>query len=389
MESTLTPIPPMKTLVKPIRLEPRLPAVKTKKSNAQPRYTILETLGEGGLGVVNRAHDTKLDREVAIKRLRQGQTNMPVSPSSLSREALMLASLNHPNIVSVYDVYEENDEVCIVMELLDGVTLDRVLDASKMGMEEFNELVQQTQEALLAAYSKDIIHGDIKPQNIIKVEKVYGQDQYKLLDFDQARLVGSKAPLESSHSTCGSIFFMAPERFEGTEPNHGSDTYAMGSIYYYALTGQFPCQGSTSVEIMAAHLRSDIIPLNKLRPDLPEWLCQWIHWLMARNPADRPQSPRAVKESYTELIKRFSSLPDRFIDVPEERNETTIDNSKIEEPRWHVARDNKVGGPHTWETIQKFIKADLLKTTDLIKNDSMSKWSKIGDLLAERLQSVG
>ncbi len=282
----------MKTLEKPICLNPSLRP--PKKENQ--RYIIEGALGKGGLGVVSRGHDTKLDRKVAIKRLRLEHVDNSIPPDTLLREALMLASLNHPNIVSVYDFYEEDREICIVMELLEGKSLDHSCGESKFTMEQFSELVQQTLEALLAAYSANIVHGDIKPQNIVKIDNPHGRDQYKLLDFDQSHFVDTKISPASAHSTYGSIYYMAPELFEGTAPTHASDIYSMGAVYYHALTGQHPCQGNTTIEIMAAHLRHDIIPLNELRPDLPEWLGQWVHWLLSRKPTERPRPPRAVKE---------------------------------------------------------------------------------------------
>lgn len=373
----------MTTLEKTIRLKPSLPKAEPQTEATPSRYTTLETLGKGGLGVVSRGHDTKLDREVAIKRLLPGSAGTTVSPKTLLQEALMLASVNHPNIVSIYDVYEENDEVCIVMELLEGKTLDRVIDSNKLSLDEFSDLVRQTQDALLAASSEGIIHGDIKPQNIIQVKKEDGGPHYKLLDFDQARLSSSKPLLQSNHSTCGSIFFMAPERFEGTAPSHASDTYAMGCVYYLALSGQLPCGGNTPVEIMAAHLRNDITPLGELRPDLPEWLCQWVHWLIARKATERPQSPRAVKDSYAELTSRFSSVPNKFINVPESATPKVSADDKL----WQVARGNQIGGPHTWETVQGFLKTKALKTTDLIKNDTIP-WIRIGELMETKMQNA-
>lgn len=379
----------MKTTESPIRLEPQLPPRRLVASPATPskkqpqtRYTIQETLGKGGLGVVTRGHDNRLNRAVAIKRLNPKPASAAAGDQNLLHEAHMLASLNHPNIVSIYDVYEEENTICLVMELLEGGTLQDFIDHSPIDINQFSELVQQTQEALLAAHSAGIVHGDIKPQNILRKEGPYGRDIYKLLDFDQARLTGTDKAAGLTHSTCGSIYFMAPERFEGTQPTYTSDTYAMGCVYYFALTGQLPIQGETSVEVMAAHLRSDIIPLQELRPDLPEWVGQWVHWLMARKPSERPQSPRAVKESFRELMRRFSSIPDKIIgNIPEE--------APIVEEKWLVARDNQIGGPHTWETVQGFLNTNALQTTDLIKSESMSQWARIGDFIGQRLQNAG
>lgn len=370
----------MKTLEKTIRLEPVLP----RSEATQSRYVINENaiLGEGGMGVVYRGLDTELDREVAIKRLRPKESGCDATfPDALKHEAQLLASLNHPNIVTVYDVYQDKGEVFIVMELLEGNTLESITQNTRLEMEAFSELVLQTQDALCSANEAGILHGDLKPQNIIQTRLGSGRKQYKLLDFDQARLIGREMRLTGQQSTCGSIYFMAPERFEGTAPTQASDIYAMGCVYYYVLTGTFPCQGNNPVEVMASHLRNDITPLSELRPDLPEWLGQWIEWLLARDPKNRPQSALAVSTSFKELLNQFSMVPEKVIGVSP--SDVKNDNA------WHVARGNQVGGPHTWETVQAFLDSGALTTDDLIKNTTMPQWVNISTLTECLFKNAG
>jgi len=376
----------MTTLDQPIRLEP----VALKPIAQQPRYTILETLGNGnggGLAVVSRAHDCKLDRAVAVKRL---LPTMPEVSHKLRLEALMLAAVNHPNIVSIFDVYEADNRVCIVMELLDGTTLDHVFENNKLSVEEFTSLVQQTQSALDSAQSAGIVHGDLNPQNIIRIKNDQGAVQYKLMDFDQSLFAKTKMPLENSYAAYGSIFCMAPERFEGTAPSTASDTYAMGCIYYHALSGKFPCTGAATVEIMASHLRGNITPLSTLRPDLPEWLCQWVHWLLARNSNERPQSPKAAKDSYTELMQKFTSSPKKFLSVLDSPTHAAGKNQEEakEDGGWQVARGKEIGGPHTWDNVLTYLYSGALKTTDLIKNNSMKDWVVLGELIETRMPNA-
>ncbi|MBK1854041.1 serine/threonine protein kinase [Verrucomicrobiaceae bacterium 5K15] len=383
----------MTTLEQPIRLEP----VELEAAASEPRYTILETLenhgGGNGLAVVNRAHDEKLDREVSVKRL---LPTMPEVSHTLRVEALMLAAVNHPNIISIYDVYETDNRVCIVMESLRGQSLDQVFAKGKFSVEDLTTLMFQTQSALASAESSGIVHGDLNPHNILQTVNEQGELQYKLLDFDQSIFAKTKMPLESHYAAYGSIYCMAPERFEGTAPSTASDTYAMGCIYYLALTGTFPCTGAANIEIMASHLRGQITPLQELRPDLPEWLCQWVHWLLARNPKERPQSPKAVKESYLELMQRFTSSPEKFLSVLDSpthalaQKEIKTEEVKTEEnDSWVVARGTEIGGPHTWENVINYLYSGSLLSTDLIKNDAMDNWVLLGELVESRMATAG
>lgn len=365
----------MKTLEKAIRLKPVLECPEKPEN----RYVATELLGKGGMGMVFRGVDKMLNREVAIKKITaarrpDGQTTETALPS----EAQKLASLNHPNIVTVYDVHRNKDNVFIVMELLNGKTLDQL---GQFSLGDLQELVMQAQDAVFAANQAGLLHGDLKPQNIMRTQLSGGRVQYKLLDFDQARVIGRDLDYTDQLGTCGSIHFMAPERFEGTATSKASDTYAMGCIYYYMLTGQFPCQGETSVEVMAAHLRGDFTPLTELRPDLPAWVGQWIAWLMSRNPGDRPQSALAVSESFQELARRFGPVPEKLIGFPAPR--------PVEDERWYVARGNQVGGPHTWEALQEFIARGELIGEDMVKSTAMTGWARLDQLAGPAYQNAG
>jgi len=371
----------MKTLEKPIRLEP----VINNPKMPQNRYFPTEMLGKGGMGVVFRGIDKVLNREVAIKKLmRKTAPGSLKKTAVLPREAKLLAKLNHPNIVTVHDVYQEqgSDSIFIVMELLNGKTLEEISRSGQFGMSQLAELVTQTQEALLAANEANLIHGDLKPQNIMSTELANGSIQYKLLDFDQARITGQENIPTETHRPSGSIYFMAPERFEGSPSSRASDTYAMGCIYYYMLTGQFPCQGQTTVEVMAAHLRGEMTPLSELRPDIPSWVGKWIKWVMTRDPKSRPQSPLAVHQSFQELIRRYGSVPEKLIGFPTQQK-------PAQNEQWYVARGNQVGGPHTWEAVQGFMQRGELHAEDMIKSNSMNQWEKLDTFTESTLQNAG
>ena len=280
------------------------------------RYEIHEKIGQGGLGAVYRAKDKQLNREVAIKRLLrvEGQDktskDLGVSPESLLDEATTLSSLQHPNIVTVYDVGLEDEGWFVVMELIKGETFDLTVERGALTENDFKSFVSQTMEALLAAHEKSIIHRDLKPSNLMVNWLPSGKFQIKILDFGLAKL-GKKPSVQTTDQgdgILGSIYFMAPEQFERAELDQRTDLYAMGSIYYYALTGKYPFGGDTGPLVMASHLSGNVRHVSELRPDLPLWLTNWVMELIKRKPDDRPQSSR---EAYEFFCRNFS--PDNSI----------------------------------------------------------------------------
>lgn len=262
----------------------------------QERYEIRGKLGQGGLGSVYRAFDTRMNREVAIKRiLTEGDQSLQrEATDQLQKEAGALASLQHPNIVTIYDVDRDEDGPYVVMELITGKTLDELIEDAPLTFEDFKELAKQTQEGLIAAQELDLVHRDIKPGNLMLNWLPSGKFQVKIVDFGLAQLMPTPTQQEIDHhdSVMGSIFFMAPEQFERAPIDRRVDMYAMGCVYYHALTGEYPFNGETGMEVMSAHLHHTVTPLSDLRPDLPLWLCDWVMWHMNRLPDDRPQDAR-------------------------------------------------------------------------------------------------
>jgi serine/threonine protein kinase len=262
------------------------------------RYEIREQIGKGGLGAVFKALDTQLQREVAIKRVLstdQGkEEEVKEAAAKLIAEAQTLSSLNHPNIVTVFDVGQDEEGGFVVMELLKGETLDETVSRGVLTQEDFTEVVYQTMEALIAAQANNVIHRDIKPTNIMVIWQASGKFQLKILDFGLAKF--SKAPsvqtMDQEESVMGSIFFMAPEQFERGELDSRTDLYQMGCVYYNALTGQYPFNGETAPQVMNAHLQHRVIPLEQVRPDLSPSICQWVMWLINRDIGHRPKDAR-------------------------------------------------------------------------------------------------
>jgi len=263
----------------------------------EDRYEIRGKIGQGGLGAVYRAYDTRMNREVAIKRILVSSDDKALETEStrqLAKEAGALASLQHPHIVTVYDVGNDEDGPFVVMELLSGKSIDELISRAPMTWEDFHEFALQTQEALIAAQDLHMVHRDLKPANIMLNWLPSGKFQVKIVDFGLAKLSPkpSLQTLDHSDSVFGSIFFMAPEQFERVPLDARTDMYAIGCVYYYALTGFYPFDGDTGPQVMAAHLQHTVRPLQEVRSEIPMWLCDWIMWHLNRMPDDRPSSAR-------------------------------------------------------------------------------------------------
>lgn len=275
----------------------------------EERYEIRGKIGQGGLGAVYRGYDTRMNREVAIKRISVNEDDPELKEEStrqLIKEAGALASLQHPHIVTVYDVGADEDGPYVVMELISGKTLDELIERAPLTWEDFRELALQTQEALIAAQELDLIHSDIKPSNLMLTWLPSGKFQMKIVDFGLATLTQSQSleELQELEAVFGSIFFMAPEQFERVPIDARTDMYAMGCVYYQALTGTYPFKGETGNEVMDSHLLHQVIPIQEVRSDIPTWACDWIMWHINRQAADRPDSARQALQVFLQNDKR-------------------------------------------------------------------------------------
>jgi serine/threonine protein kinase len=274
----------------------------------EDRYEIRGKIGQGGLGAVYRGYDTRMNREVAIKRITQSATDPELQEEStrqLMKEAGALASLQHPNIVTVYDVGMDEDGPFVVMELINGNTLDELIEKAPLTWQDFRELALQTQEALIAAQERNLIHSDIKPANLMFTWLPSGKFQVKIVDFGLAMLAQSqtKEDLETIEAVFGSIFFMPPEQFERQPLDARSDLYSMGCVYYQALTGFHPFDGNSGNEVMEAHLHHKVRSIRDVRSEIPLWACDWIMWHINRYPQDRPESARDALSVFLQNYK--------------------------------------------------------------------------------------
>lgn len=233
------------------------------------RYEILEVIGSGGMAVVYKATDHRLNRFVAVKILRDELSRDEEFRARFQTEAQAVAMLSHPNIVSVYDVSHSDTVEYIVMELIEGVTLMQYMLKKKvLNWNEALHFSQQIARALEHAHSKGIVHRDIKPQNIMLLR----DGTIKVADFGIAAL--ESAQEQRSAQTIGSVHYIAPEQARGEQPDTRSDIYSLGVVMYEMLTGRMPYDGDTAEQIALQHIAGVATDPQEINPDIPDELAR-------------------------------------------------------------------------------------------------------------------
>jgi serine/threonine protein kinase len=251
------------------------------------RYELGEEIGRGGMGEVYRAKDTWLEREVAVKVLSSDALG-PDGRERLLAEAQAAARLNHPNVVSVYDVGEREGEPFIVMELVEGETLH---EQAPDDLGEKLAIVLEICAALEHAHAQGIVHRDLKPENVMLAP----DGMARLMDFGLAsRRV--EAPDAPEGGTAGTVYYLAPEVLKGEPAGVQSDLYALGVMLYELLSGEPPFQGDDPIAVISQHLEAEPKPPSKINPEIRPALEALILRLLSKAPADRPISAASVAE---------------------------------------------------------------------------------------------
>jgi hypothetical protein len=250
------------------------------------RYRLLERLGAGGFGVVWRAHDELLHREVAVKRIPLAAGGDPTDSERATREALAGARLSHPAIVVLHEAHAARDAFYLVSELVHGDTLAELLAARALADEELLEIGLALTDALAHAHARGVIHRDVKPQNVLVPH--YPDERggvAKLADFGGARLTGEDA-LTRTGDVLGTLAYMAPEQSEGREAAEPADLYALALVLYEGLSGVNPVRGATPAAT-ARRIGTLLEPLERRRGDLPRALTRAIDRALAPEPEQR------------------------------------------------------------------------------------------------------
>ncbi len=253
------------------------------------RYMQGHVIGRGGLGTVYAGWDLELNRRVAMKRIRSTQSSMPCKPMELRKEARTLASLSHPNLPAVHDYTTDPMGDVMVMEFVEGRTVDTIVRYEPMALDPFLAFAKQCLSALGSIHTASLIHNDVKPENILVWEDPAGNTQVKLLDMGCARSTGTR---DTSDIFLGSPPYVSPEVLMSQCCDERSDIYSLGLVFYYALSARDAFEGKDSQSIARMRLHSPAPPLAALRPDLPASILRWIHSMIELDPARRPANTK-------------------------------------------------------------------------------------------------
>jgi len=269
------------------------------------RYAVVGEIGRGANGVAYRGEDIVLQRPVALKWLSAHSSSDDAAAQRFEREARVLAQLNHPNIVQVYDFAEHDGNLWMVMELVDGGDMESHLNAAgPIPSARASGLAEQVARALVAAHERGVIHRDLKPANILMADG----DVPKVTDFGLAKLVGGSVHTVEG-AIMGSPYYMSPEQAEGKAVDHRCDIYALGIILYRMMAGRVPFQGDFA-SVLAQHVRKPPTALRKVcgPGDVPAELDRLVLSMLAKHPDDRPATMASVADALTPFASSLQPL---------------------------------------------------------------------------------
>ncbi len=280
------------------------------RSKLESRYQFHSVIGHGGAGEVFAAWDTHLKRTVAIKRMKtQGITDNALD--DFWQEAMRLAAIRHSNIVTIYDLGLDEKVPYLVMEHVQGETVEEYVGKHLFDIAAFGELARQSLEGLIAAHYAGLIHRDLKPSNIMLSRLPSGAFQVKILDFGMAKFVAAPAAqtMNIDGSITGSVHYISPEQLNRQVVDVRSDLYSIGCVFYFALSGHEPFQGANTPEVLMAHLSHNVVSLEHYRPDLPPILCQWVMALINLSPEHRYQNAMQALSALHSILVPTQSTP--------------------------------------------------------------------------------
>jgi serine/threonine protein kinase/beta-lactam-binding protein with PASTA domain len=281
------------------------------------RYEVIERVGGGGMAIVYKAHDSLLNRKVAVKILRQQYTNDEDFIRRFRREAQAAASLSHPNVVSIYDVGQEEDVYYIVMEYIEGTTLnDKIKEQAPLQIEEAVNITSQICDALDHAHQNQIIHRDIKPHNIL----IGKNGRIKVTDFGIARATAS-TDITQTGAVLGSVHYFSPEHAKGVTQGAKSDIYSLGIVLYQMLTGKLPFIGESPISVALKHLQEKVEEPRKVNPLIPQSVENIILKAIRKSPEERYSSAKQMLQDLDTCLLPERRVEPKFLFAPTEEHD--------------------------------------------------------------------
>ena len=280
------------------------------------RFRLDALLGEGGMGRVYEATQLSVDRQVAVKMIRTGGMQSDEIRQRFFREAKVISGFNHPNIVRLIDFGkdEELDVPYLAMEYIDGLELTKLLKNARLHPNLALEVASQIAAALVEAHDAEIVHRDLKTDNILLVPVSTGAFQVKVIDFGIAFPKQTKKSLTSTGMICGTPQYLSPEQARGAKVDNKSDLYSLGVIIYEMTAGVLPFQADSAFNIMVKHVQEDVPPLSQvIQPDrIPGELVALVEHLLEKEPQDRPTSGREIRRRIEEIRRNANWDPIRL-----------------------------------------------------------------------------
>ncbi|MGA9768425.1 MAG: protein kinase [Blastocatellia bacterium] len=281
---------------------------------ALSKYRIIEKLGAGGMGEVYKAEDPALLRIVAIKVMSKQSRDAVVSKSRFVREAQAASSINHPNIVTIYEIGETDEHAYIVMEYVRGRSIRDLISARSLSSGAILSIAIQICDALAEAHSRKIIHRDIKPENILLTER----EQVKVLDFGLAKTIMGLDPAQGNETAIerltesgvvvGTLSYMSPEQLRGELLDERTDIFSFGIVLYEMITGDLPFQGANAFEVAASILKDEARRISQLPADMPAGMSEIVMRLLAKPRGNRYSSFTEVKRALEDVKQKTPQI---------------------------------------------------------------------------------
>ena len=273
---------------------------------------VISKIGQGGMGTVYKAHHKALNKTVCVKLLAKELSNDKRNLEFFLREARSAAKLNHPNIVHVYNFGKENNNYFIVMSFIDGKSLQEIVEAEgPMSVERATKFTAELLDGLAHAHSKGVIHRDIKPSNIL----VGSNGQSYLVDFGLAKSLSEEKELTQAGEMIGTAYFMSPEQCLAQKVDNRADLYAVGATFYYLITGKYPFDGKTSIEVMHKHIGTPVPDPILVNQSLPRWASVFIDHAMKKKPEERFQNAEEAKQELLDFSMGKKMVPNPGGDI--------------------------------------------------------------------------
>ncbi len=306
------------------------------------QYRVLGLLGAGGAGEVLLAYDDRLDRRVAIKRIRRSEKATGVERQRFLREARAVARLSHPAIVQIHEILEEHDGDALVMEHVEGETVAQQLRQGPFEVSDILRLAHELAEGLAEAHAKGIIHRDLKAENVM----VTGHGHAKILDFGLAKVRRPAASDDPSLTADGTVLgtcrSMSPEQASGLAVDERSDFFSLGVLLYEMATGTSPFSGDNALKTLANVVHHQPPSVRALRPEIPRALSAVISQLLEKEPEDRPASATVLTEELTRIAREIASK-EELARVEGDFLDDAATESISDSPRPAVNRSRRVG----------------------------------------------